>query len=168
MCCEVVYSFMVICRLLGSVCLIIIQRMFAKQFVVALGVFLLGEGFIPAQEDLPGVDPIPQNPKAFLEKDYRAEERTWAERCLLKPTQERWSGQPWATEADSLVQEAFALRELEGAQVTQHLQSLAPRFKTLLEKGVDDPLLLCLGAQALFDERLNWRDAKDVRKRVDR
>lgn len=41
-----------------------------------------------APPPFPEVAPIPLNGKAFLEKDFRAEERVWAQRLLLKPAQE--------------------------------------------------------------------------------
>ena len=138
----------------------------AKHFVFGLGLFWLGLNGMPAQEAVPEVDPIPQDPKAFLEKDYQREMRAWAERSLLKAAQERWKTAPWAEEATALVKEAYKQYELEYADATQCLKALAPRFKALLDQGADDPLLCFLGALALYDERLNWRDAKEALKKA--
>jgi hypothetical protein len=102
---------------------------------------------------------------AFLEKDYRAQERQWVERCLLEPAKKKWQGQPWADEAAKLVQEALQLQETEHA-VIEPLGGLAARFRTLLGKSGNDPLISLLAARALYDERRNWRDAQPALERL--
>lgn len=109
---------------------------------------------------MPGAEAIPQNPKAFLEKDWLAEERQWAKRSLLAPALERWKGMPWEAEATALVEETLSGESSE--LLAESYGTLAPRYRELLKNAERDPLLLYLGAKAMFQERLNWRDAKEA------
>ncbi|MEQ1751864.1 MAG: hypothetical protein ABL974_20750 [Prosthecobacter sp.] len=113
----------------------------------------------PEEQKLPEVETIPLLPGAFFEKDYLAQERTWAQRCLLKPAQKGWEGKPWAAEATALVEAALELKMNEGV-LDDTLGPLAPRFRELLKAVSDDPLLNVLAAQSLYAERKNWRDSK--------
>lgn len=113
----------------------------------------------PEEQKLPEVEPIPQLPGAFFEKDYLAQERAWAQRCLLKPAQQAWEGKPWAAEATALVEAALELKMQEGV-LDDTLGSLAPRFRELLKTVSADSLINVLAAQALYAERKNWRDSK--------
>lgn len=113
----------------------------------------------------PEVAPIPLNEKAFLEKDFRAEERAWAQRLLLKPAQEAWRDQSWAHEAALLIDAALELRATEFS--TLHpLAPLAGRFRELIKKAPNDALISVLAAEALFDETQNWREAKPLLEQV--
>lgn len=141
--------------------------MVAKQFLLGLGVgALMAGGVLPAQEKLPGVEAIPQNPKAFLEKDYRHELHAWEKRMLLTPAQKRWEGKSWAAEASVLAEELLRQSELEGANVSDYLIPLAPRFRPLMEGAGDDPLIQVLAAEALYEERRNWRDSEKALERA--
>ncbi|MDZ4289300.1 MAG: hypothetical protein U0984_15145, partial [Prosthecobacter sp.] len=130
---------------------------------ISVGTWMLGP--VAAQEVMPGAEPIPMPATAFLEKDYCLQERQWAERCLLEPAKKKWQGQPWSDEAAKLVQETFQLQELENAPIAD-LASLAPRFRTLLERVPDEPLICLLAAQAFYDERRNWRDSQPALDRL--
>ncbi len=98
---------------------------------------------------LPEIQSIPLNPKAFLEKDYRAEERAWAQRLLLKPAQETWKDQPWAKEATELLESALELRATEAANA-QPLAPLAQQFRELVKKAPGDNLISVFAAEAIF------------------
>ena len=113
----------------------------------------------PQGQSLPDVAPIPMPPGALLEKDHQAQERAWAQRCLLQPAKQTWEGKPWAAEATALVEAALELKMKEGL-LDNTLGSLAPRFRELLKSVMDDPLINVLAAQSLYAERLNWRDCK--------
>jgi hypothetical protein len=118
-----------------------------------------------APPPFPEVAPIPLNEKAFLEKDFRAEERVWAQRLLLKPALEAWKDQPWAQEATVLIEAALELRATEFS--TLHpLAPLAVRFRELIKKAPEDALISVLAAEALFAETQNWREAKPLLKQV--
>lgn len=115
----------------------------------------------PQGKALPDVAAIPMPPGALLEKDHQAQERAWAQRCLLKPAQQTWEGKPWAAEATALVEAALELKMKEGL-LDNTLGSLAPRFRELLKAVMDEPLINVLAVQSLYAERLNWRDCKAV------
>ena len=115
----------------------------------------------PQGKALPDVAAIPMPPGALLEKDHQAQERAWAQRCLLKPAQQTWVGKPWAAEATALVEAALELKMKEGL-LDNTLGSLAPRFRELLKAVMDEPLINVLAVQSLYAERLNWRDCKAV------
>jgi hypothetical protein len=115
----------------------------------------------PQEPPFPKVDPIPMKEGALLEKDIAAEERDWGRRLLLKPAQERWKGQPWADEATALVeavQEQFEKDHVDGLA----LAPFAGRFRELLKKVPEDPLLLIFGAHAIFGEKEDWRESRPL------
>ncbi|MCB1276674.1 hypothetical protein [Prosthecobacter sp.] len=107
------------------------------------------------------MEPIPIRDGAFLEKDFLAEEQAWAHRMLLKPAQEKWQRQPWADEATALVEAAFEQFAKDHAD-SNELAPLADRFRELLKKTNEDPLLLELGARALFAEKMDWREGRPL------
>lgn len=119
----------------------------------------------PQEPPFPVLDPIPMKEGALLQKDIAAEERDWGRRLLSKPGQERWKGQPWADEATAFVeavQEQFEKDFADG----RALAPLAGRFRELLKKDPDDPLLLVYGAHALFDEKEDWRESRPLLEKV--
>ena len=103
--------------------------------------------------------PIPNSKTAFLEKDWLAEERGWAERSLLIPARARWQGKPWASRAEALVTKALDLRA-ETNLFEDRLAPLADEFRQLLKEAPEDPVLLWLGAQAYHAEHLDWRASR--------
>lgn len=107
---------------------------------------------------LPVVDPIPVKEGVRLEKDFRAEEHAWGRRCLLEPAAKQWQGSPWAEEAAALVEAALEQMEKEHREV-HALAPLAGRFRELLKKAPEEPLLMVLGARALFGEKEDWRES---------
>ncbi len=119
----------------------------------------------PQEPPFPVMEPIPMKDGALLEKDIAAEERAWGSRLLLKPAQERWKGQPWANEAAALVD--AVLEQFEKDHVDDHaLSPLAERFRDLLKKTSNDPLLLVFGAHAMFGEKEDWRETKPLLGKV--
>lgn len=115
----------------------------------------------PQEPPLPAVDPIPMKEGTLLEKDFAAAERDWGTRLLLQPAQQRWKGQPWAEEATALVE--AVLDQFEKDHVDElALAPLAGRFRELLKKTSDDPLLLVFGAQAIFGENEDWRESRPL------
>lgn len=101
----------------------------------------------------------------LLQKDIAAEERDWGTRLLLKPAQERWKGQSWGDEATALVE--AVLEQFEKDHVDDHaLAPLAGRFRELLKKNPEDPLLLTFGAHAMFGEKEDWRETKPLLEKL--
>ena len=119
----------------------------------------------PQEPSFPVLEPIPMKEGALLQKDIAAEERAWGQRLLLKPALERWKGQPWADEATALVE--AVLEQFEKDHVDDHaLAPLAGRFRELLKKAPEDPLLLIFGAHAMFGEKEDWRETKPLLEKV--
>lgn len=114
-----------------------------------------------AGDALPKVAAIPIQDGALLEKDFRAEERAWARRMLLAPAEQKWKNQPWAAEATALMEEALEHSEKEHRSPPT-LGPLAPRFRELLKKAPDEPLLQVFGARALFAEKGDWRESQPL------
>ncbi len=115
----------------------------------------------PQEPPFPVVEPIPMKSGALLEKDFAAAERDWGSRLLLQPAQQRWKGQPWADEAATLVD--AVLEQFEKDHVDElALAPLAGRFRELLKKTSDDPLLLVFGAHAIFGEKQDWRESRPL------
>ncbi|MCX6850380.1 MAG: hypothetical protein NTY98_15785, partial [Verrucomicrobia bacterium] len=115
----------------------------------------------PQDPPFPVVEPIPMKEGALLEKDFAAAERDWGRRLLLQPAQQRWKGQPWADEASALVD--AVLEQFEKDHVDElALAPLAGRFRELLKKTSDDPLLLVFGAHAIFSEKQDWRESRPL------
>ncbi|MFO1482271.1 MAG: hypothetical protein U1F71_02810 [Verrucomicrobiaceae bacterium] len=112
---------------------------------------------VPAQQPdaFPSVEAIPVRPDSRLEKDFRAEERNWARTVLLKAARDQWNGREWAANAENLMEATFEQIEKEHA-VAHPLAPLSGRFRELLAKAPDDPVLAVFGAQALFDDRGDW------------
>lgn len=141
--------------------------MLFKSFLAMVGgAVVMMAGTLQAQPSGPEMDPIPQDPQAFLEKDHRAKVHAWQKRKLLEPAKQRWAGQPWADEATALVEEMFSQEALEGFNVTDFSAPLAARFRALAEKAGNDPLIQALAAESLYEERLNWRDSAKVLERA--
>ncbi len=124
----------------------------------------------PAEQQeppFPVLEAIPMKEGALLEKDFTADERAGGGRLLLKPAQERWKGQPWADEATALVEAVFEQFEKDHVDGLA-LAPLAGRFRELLKKTSDDPLLLVFGAHALFGEKEDWRESRPLLEKCSR
>jgi hypothetical protein len=109
------------------------------------------------RDAFPSVEAIPVQPGSRLEKDFRAQERTWARTALLKTAGEAWKGREWEAEAVALMEAALEQIEKEHA-VLHPLVPLAGRFHELLKKAPDDPVLAVFAAQAIFGEREERRE----------
>lgn len=114
-----------------------------------------------AEDSLPKVAPIPMKEGALLEKDFRAEERAWARRMLLAPAQQKWKDKPWAEEATAVMEAALDQSEKEHRSLPC-LGPLAGRFRELLKKAPDEPLLQVFGGRALFAEKADWREGQPL------
>lgn len=114
-----------------------------------------------AEDDLPKVASIPIKEGTLLEKDFRAEERAWARRALLMPAQEKWKDKPWAAEASALMEDALEQSEKEHRS-SPTMGPLAGRFRELLKKAPDEPLLQVFGGRALYAENWNWREGQPL------
>lgn len=108
---------------------------------------------------------IPMEPGAPTERDYLAQEKAWGQRRLLAPAQERWKEQPWGPKANTLVERSLDLKAA-GSVLPYPLAPLAADFRTLLQEGADDPLVLTLAAQAFYAEHQDWRVSRELLERV--
>ncbi|HYF36825.1 MAG TPA: hypothetical protein VD994_16130, partial [Prosthecobacter sp.] len=129
--------------------------------MLAAGIFLTA----PASgqdEDVIKIEPLPQPKGALLEKDQYARERSWQERCLLKPAHDRWQDKAWAAEAEALIKEALR----RGEDSAEDVSGLAARLRELLKQTGDEPLAAYASAVVLRAEHGNWRDAQPALDRV--
>lgn len=114
-----------------------------------------------AENALPKVAAIPMKEGTLLEKDFQAEERAWARRMLLAPAKEKWKDKPWAAEASALMEDTLEQNEKEHRSWPP-LGPLAGRFRELLKKAPDEPLLQVFGARALYAEKTDWRESQPL------
>lgn len=117
--------------------------------------------WLPEAKRLPAAAPFDIKPDARLEKDYKKEERAWADKHLIAPALQRWQGMPWAAEAEKFCRAALDA-EMLGIWTDVRTSSLAPEAKKLLEAGCDDPLVAWLAWRAIYTSRGNWRDGERV------
>lgn len=97
----------------------------------------------------PSVESISFQQGTRLEKDSRAEERSWMRNVILKASRDQWKGREWAAEAEALMEAVSDQIEKEYA-VSQPLAPLADRFVSLLKKAADDPTLTTSAARGGF------------------
>ena len=108
---------------------------------------------------MPAAAPVIFKPGTFLEKDYRAEERAWADKHLLAPAIARWQGQPWAADAEKFCRAGLDA-EILGFWKDLRIGALAPDANKLLQAGCRDALVANLAWRALYRSRGNWRDGE--------
>lgn len=119
----------------------------------------------PQDQEIIVVPTIPMEPGATTERDYLEQEKAWGQRRLLVPAQVRWKEQPWGEQAGTLVERSLELKAA-GSVLPYPLAPLAADFRALLQKGVDDPLILTLAAQAFYAEHQDWRVSRELLERV--
>lgn len=114
---------------------------------------------LPEPKREPATAPFEIKADARLEKDYKREERAWADKHLMAPALLRWQGMPWAADAEKFCRTALDA-EMLGIWTDVRTSSLAPDAKKLLEARCDDPLVACLAWRAIYTSRGNWRDGE--------